>query len=339
MLGNGKYIDWFTSWFKGLYMIPSLRTVSYTGFPNESCQGCNNLTLRENVLMPVTGDVNIEVPLVFIAANEDEVPLLAIKLREDGKVKILQEEGRKFLPGSSIFFYIFDSLLIQMRTGEAVNTDGSLLFVGPNATFKAEDSQDVVMTKAKSLLTNASTPVFEQKGIHPMPVDRSIPYSNGEAFPLVGYRMLAAAKMFTIIEHFYPGKKTMGKDWETAYKAAIPKFISAKDSLEYWKAVAEFHAHIKDSHGFVSKSNEWFSLRLNPLIHGRGAFNPPVFTTMVENKIIISGVFNDSVCRKIGIGKGDIILSIDGKDPLQMIEQARRYQNAGNIGSQNFYLR
>jgi C-terminal processing protease CtpA/Prc len=161
---------------------------------------------------------------------------------------------------------------------------------------------------------------------------------NEPAYPTTGYRMLAAAKIYSIINHFYASKISMKINWDSLYIAVIPKFIAAKDSLEYWKAVAEFHAGIQDSHGFISKTNEWFSLRLNPLIQGRGAFMPPVFTNFVQNKIIVTGIFNDSVSKKIGLTKGDIILSIDEKDPLLMMNEARRYQNAGNSASQNFYL-
>ena len=65
---------------------------------------------------------------------------------------------------------------------------------------------------------------------------------------------------------------------------------------------------------------------------------PPVFTGIIENKIVITGIYNDTLCNKIGIRKGDVVLGVDGENPMKMIEKARRYQNAGNTGSQNFYL-
>ncbi len=339
MLGHGVYFDWNTSFFKGVNSIPSIRTVSYTGFPSEWGNGYNNAIFKEPVVVTVSGEANKEVPLVFIVAKEDEIPLIAIKLQEQGKCKILQEGERDLMPGSSLYFYISDSLLMQMRTGEAVNTNGSLLTVKADATFKHSDSFNIVLGIAKNLLANSDPPkLVEQKWNHPMPADPSLPYSNGSAYPSIGYRMLSAAKMFTIIDHFYASKNGMTKNWEVAYKEAIPKIIGASDSLEYWKTVAEFHAYTQDSHGFVSKSHEGFSLRLNPIIQDRGAFMPPVFTGLIENKIVVTAIYNDSVCRKIGISKGDIILSIDGKDVLPMIEKARKFQNAGNVGSQNFYL-
>ena len=304
MLGNGEYLDWFSSWYKGKILMPSRRTVSYAGFPGEFCKGCNNAIFKEQVLFTAAGDLNKDVPLVIISANDNDIPLLGVKLQEKGIAKILQEGDKELLPGASIYFYIADSLLIQMRTGEAINTDGSLLLVHPDATFKHEDSFNEVKAKAKKLLLSNSPGISENKKIHPMPTDPLFLTLNESAYPSIGYRMLAAAKMFTIIKHFYASKSSMTINWDSLYKVIIPKFIAAKDSLEYWRAAAEFHACIQDSHGFISKSNEGFSLRLNPMIQDKGAFMPPVFTGIIENKIVVTGIFNDSVCKKIGIAKG-----------------------------------
>jgi C-terminal processing protease CtpA/Prc len=337
MLGNGTYLDWFDGWYKEKVVRPSNRTVSYSGFPHEFCKGCNAVSFKEDVLFTANGGLNRNVPVTIVVSNENDVSLLAVKLQAKGMAKILQEGNTKLLPGSSVYFYIADSLLLQIRTGEAIDTDGSLLFVQPNEKFDKNEGYSGVMAKAKKLLVS-DNPHLSGERIHPLPSDPMFTELNDPAYPGTGYRMLAAAKMYSIINHFYASKISMTNDWDSLYTAVIPKFIAASDVLEYWKAAAEFHAGIQDSHGFIAKSNEWFSLRLNPLIQERGAFMPPVFTSLVQNKIMVTGIFNDSVSKTIGLTKGDIILSIDGKDPILMMNEARKYQNAGNKGSQNFYL-
>ena len=73
-------------------------------------------------------------------------------------------------------------------------------------------------------------------------------------------------------------------------------------------------------------------------IYQRGNFIPPVFTRVIENNIVIYDYYNDSICKSLGINKGDVIVSIDGKDPISLIERARKYQPASNKASQNFFL-
>jgi len=52
----------------------------------------------------------------------------------------------------------------------------------------------------------------------------------------------------------------------------------------------------------------------------------------------VTKIYNDSVCKSTGLVRGDIILSIDGADPLKMIEDARKYQNASTRASQTFFI-
>jgi hypothetical protein len=59
---------------------------------------------------------------------------------------------------------------------------------------------------------------------------------------------------------------------------------------------------------------------------------------MIENKVLVIGIYDESASRSIGISKGDIVLSIDGKDPLKMIEDVRKYQNASTKASQTIFI-
>jgi hypothetical protein len=338
MLPNKVYFDWWaSSLFKGVINMPSERTMSYTDFPEEDYQGSTHAVFQEAAVSSVTGNLNKEAPFVFIASNEREVPSIAVKLQEQGKARILQQGERNLVPGSSIYFYISDSLLVEMRISESINTDGALMVVHPDARFKTDESDDTIYAVAERMLNSLNVKVQQQTS-HPMIIEHLFPFANDSSFPSVGYRMLAVAKMFSIVNHFYSNRSSMHNNLETAYKVSIPKFIGAKDSIDYWKAVSEFHATIQDSHGFVSKNGDGFSLQLNPIVQDKGNFEPPVFTRMIENRIIVFDELNDSICNKINLHRGDIILSIDGVDPIQMIEATRKYQNAGNRESQNFYL-
>ena len=334
---NSKFIDgvaagaleWTTSYYKGEIINPSYRSMGYTGYANGY--------FKESGLRPMYGHAKKEVPLVFIVSNEGQIPVTAIALQQKGKAAIIQEEGRKLLPGNSVNFYIHDSLLIKLRTSDAVSEDGFLLSVQPDDTYSAGELSTAT-TKAEKLILNGFRKDVKLTQYAPPPITRTSIFTN-QTYPSLGYRMLAAASIFSTIDHFFTDKNLMDKNWELSYKETIPKFIEARDSLEYMQAVAELFANINDSHGFIFATDDsYFSVRLNPIIEGRGSFIPPVITRVIENKVVVTGIYDDSVCKSIGIKKGDVILSIDGKNAIQMVEDGRKYKAASTKASQTFYI-
>ena len=64
----------------------------------------------------------------------------------------------------------------------------------------------------------------------------------------------------------------MDSNWQECYRNSLSHFIEAGDSLEFMRTVAELYSNIQDSHGFISISTDEFSLRLNPVIQGRGGY-------------------------------------------------------------------
>jgi hypothetical protein len=335
----GLVFDWSSSYFKGEVLQPSGRSVSYIGWPGIMGGDVNDrVYYKQSMSIKMRGTASNKVPIVFIAENEEQLPVLATELQQKESAAIIQKEGTHLLQGKAITFYIYDSVLIKMRTTEGINSDGSLAEIYPNATYSSEEDFSVAITKAEQLITNGFSNQAITKQIPPPGVCKIADYTNDKYYPSLGYRMLAAAKIFSVIDNFYAHKKTMKKDWEKCYSNMIAEFIEAKDSLQYMRAVAELYANIEDGHGFIGNANEPFGYKLNPIIQGRGNFIPPVFTGVIENKVVVTGIYDENVSKSIGIGQGDIILSIDGMDPMKMIEDARRYQNASNKAAQTFLI-
>jgi C-terminal processing protease CtpA/Prc len=327
---KGQFIDWISSYFKGDLLMPSSRSTGYFGL--------NRAYFKISNFYSVHGNANKEVPLVFIASSEGEIPLVATVLQQKGKAAIIQPEGKQLCPGNSVSFYIQDSLLIKVRSGDVISPDGSLLFIQPNDTWSSDEPYDAAIIKAEKLISNRFQKEIKFTQYAPMPVTRFYDYPDQKNYPSLGYRMLAAAKIFSTIDYFFANKHSMDKNWDSCYKEMIPKFIEAKDSLQYMRAVAELYASIDDSHGFISRPADGFSLRLNPIIQGRGNFIPPVITRVIERRVVVTGIYNDSVCSLIGIKKGDVILSVNGNDAMQLVEKARKYQCASTKASQIFFV-
>lgn len=332
---SGTITDWTIMYpdrllfpFKGEMLVPSLRTVCH--------KGSYETSFKQNSVFKVTGKALKSIPVVFIVKNEDEVPFAAIALQQKGVAAIITSDGKVLVPGKTSSFYIQDSLIIKLRVAEAVNADGSLSIVHPNAVYSAIDNSNSAIELAQNMIINGFKNPTVSAEVAPQAISQWEDHRIENNYPPLSYRILAAAKIFAEIDNFHPAKDLMDKSWEESYRSTISKFIEAKDSLDYLRAVAQLYSNISDSHGFITYGT--FSLKLNPIIQGRGIFVPPVITNAIENKLVVTGIYNDSVCRKVGIKKGDVILSVDGKDPMIQLEEARKYQSASTKANQTFFI-
>ena len=142
---SGQFIDWTTSYFKGEFLMPTFRSMGYFGL--------NSAYLKVSNLNSVRGNANKEIPLVFIASNEEQIPLMATVLQQKGKAAIIQEGRKQLRPGNSVKFYIQDSLLIKVRSAEVLNQNGSLLIIQPNDSWSLDEPYTAAITKAEKLIS------------------------------------------------------------------------------------------------------------------------------------------------------------------------------------------
>ena len=146
-------------------------------------------------------------------------------------------------------------------------------------------------------------------------------------YPSLGYRILAIAKVYTVINYFFPNKSLMDHNWDSVFTEFLPRFITAKNYNEYSLAILEMYAHIQDGHGSVSGATNWIGQFL-------GSYNLPVLAKFIENKLVVTIILNDSAARNAGIAVGDIISKINGKNPMHMVDDLRKYYAASNNSTQ-----
>lgn len=91
------------------------------------------------------------------------------------------------------------------------------------------------------------------------------------------------------------------------------------------KAVTGMYSNIQDSHGFA-----WDALPYAwDALFGTGA-PPCVRITKVEGKMVVSIIVDDAQVKKEGFEKGDIILSVNGKNPEDIVKEAAQYFPTSN---------
>jgi C-terminal processing protease CtpA/Prc len=123
------------------------------------------------------------------------------------------------------------------------------------------------------------------------------------SYPSTGYRILGAARLWTVIRLFYPYKSLIGESWDGQFRAALPAVEHARDSLEYAKAIAAFASHIHDTH---------VSIGSQALRAFTGASPVGAHARLIENQLVITRIVDSSAARA-GLEVGDVVLSVDGE--------------------------
>jgi C-terminal processing protease CtpA/Prc len=148
------------------------------------------------------------------------------------------------------------------------------------------------------------------------------------AYPPAGYRILAAARMWSTIRLFYPYKSLIGENWDRQLRAALPAVEGARDALDYAKAVAAFAAHIHDTH---------VSIGSGPLRAFTGAVPIGAAARLVEKKLVITRV-GDSGAARAGLRVGDVVVSVDDEPIDRRIARITPYFPVSTPQSLRFRL-
>jgi C-terminal processing protease CtpA/Prc len=155
------------------------------------------------------------------------------------------------------------------------------------------------------------------------------PYKDS-VFPSAELRLLSLARYWNSINYFYPYKYAIGQDWNQALVEMIPKFKDAKGTIPYHLAMLELTAKINDSHaGFVTRyTNDYFGFKWAPF-----GFK------IIDNKAIVTTLYNDSICKMNDIQLGDVFLSVNNETIEAIINEKSKYIGASNLPTKlrNFY--
>ena len=147
------------------------------------------------------------------------------------------------------------------------------------------------------------------------------------SYPDAGYRLLSLFRYWNIIQYFFPDRYLIGEDWNLVLEEFIPKFIGAKDTSQYTLVCLELIARIHDTH-----ANIW---GYNDVLEGiRGIYRAPVQAKMIENKLVVTGYYIDTLGIKDQIKIGDVITKINGEGVAQLIQKNLYLTPASNYETQ-----
>ena len=150
--------------------------------------------------------------------------------------------------------------------------------------------------------------------------DNEKPYKDS-IFPSAQLRLLSLARYWNIINYFFPYKYLMDENWNEVLPIMAQKFQSSKDTIGYHLAIAELVAKTNDSHAnFASAYTKQYF----------GAKWVPFKFKVIDNKAIVTGFLNDSLCMLDNIEIGDVFSKVNEDDIAEIIQQKKKYIGASN---------
>ena len=272
-----------------------------------------------------------DIPVVFLIGPHSDLPDAALGLQSAGKGAIVTEGAfNEEAVVSTQIVQLAEGVRAQVRLGELVYDDGTAGFAA-NLALPASDVQGDRSPAMQAALQLANSGKFSPPS-HPKLAQRSAPSLDHTyadmPYPPTEYRVLAAFRIWGIINYFFPYMEFMGEDWNYVLRQFIPRMESAKDALDYNLAVAEMVTHLHDSHGGASSPvlKQYF---------GQAAL--PIRVRSIEGLPVITGYTNAEAAKGAGLEIGDVILKVDGEDASQRISNRLKYLASSTPQSGTFY--
>jgi len=146
-------------------------------------------------------------------------------------------------------------------------------------------------------------------------------------YPDAGYRLLCLFRYWNMIQYFYPYKHLIGEDWNTILPKYIPKFVDDANAQAYTLTTLEMISNIHDTH-----ANIWSMIP--ELERYRGIYAPPVQAKFIEDKLVVTGYYADTLGIKDKLKVGDVILSINGQPVDALVKKYLPVTAASNYSTQ-----
>lgn len=144
-------------------------------------------------------------------------------------------------------------------------------------------------------------------------------YPNAE-FPDQNLRLLSLSRYWNVVEYFFPYKYQTDQNWNAVLIEMIPRFFDAEDVTQYHLTLLETVVKLDDSHA---------TLYTNPLSDFFGRLYLPVHANLIDNKLVVDYIYNDSLAKANDLKIGDVIEKVDGVEVSKIINKANKY----NVGS------
>jgi C-terminal processing protease CtpA/Prc len=291
---------------------PGLRRRVYYGFesptPFASGQYRTGFFVRNGTRITPVAGAGVVRSVFLVNANGDLLSA-AVPLQAAGRALLVYDgDPREHTVGETATLPLGEGLTAAVRLSERVFADGTSAEFRPDVVVKSsrQAGRDEAVDRAISLAANFRPSAVRRERLPAAavaPRDRAVP----APYPRVEERILAACRLWSAIEHFYPYKALLDHDWGGVLAEMLPTFEAARDAREYALAVAEMATRIQDSHSYVG--GKVFSDEI------AGTGFPPIRVRLIERVPVVTAIF-DTAVSGAGVGVGDVVVRVDGEEAM-----------------------
>jgi len=238
-----------------------------------------------------------------------------LAFQSDGTGAIVSEEALSYAQVDLGQTVAVDARLrARVRTKELVYADGTTN-VSVNAVLNknGDDALTAAVEMARS--GNWPAPLARPRFDYPPAIIFDDGYPNLPPYPTVGYRLLAAARIWGIMHFFHAYNYLYDEDWDAVFAEYLPKLAAARNAREYHLAVAQMTARIDDSHRAIYLSSELFD-------YWGGNTVASVEIRWIENQPVITRILNPALEGTVHLG--DVVTKINGQPVQKRVDDLSR---------------
>ncbi|RYE14591.1 MAG: peptidase S41, partial [Sphingobacteriales bacterium] len=130
-----------------------------------------------------------------------------------------------------------------------------------------------------------------------------------------------------MINYFFPYKDIIGENWNNVLADALPGFVNAANEQDYVIAAMKIIARVKDTHANIYGANKVLNAY-------RGNYLAPFEAKFIEEKLVVTDFYTDTLGIKDKIKPGDVIAAINGSPVEALMKKFLPLTAASNYPTQ-----
>jgi C-terminal processing protease CtpA/Prc len=136
-------------------------------------------------------------------------------------------------------------------------------------------------------------------------------------------RILMVFAYWNLIEYYFPYKYLMDQKWDKTLEQIIPLAIEDKNPNDFYLVMKKMTTKLNDSHV------DFFLYNPSSYAEKNSTFFP-ADGTIIDNKLVVTEIFSDSLAQADNIKIGDVITKINDKSISEFILESRDLISASN---------